>query len=77
MRMSQNTTDMPEMMESAIIFTAEKAGLKDRDQVVEARARADCATCEYLRFGLAKEVANYLGSTDKTIKAIIKIKLTV
>lgn len=70
MEMSLNAAVMPERMEKAFIFAAEKAGLTGRDQVVEARARGDCATCEYLRYGLAKEVADYLGSMDKIIKAI-------
>lgn len=68
--MAQKTTLLTEMMDKAIIFSAEKMGFEGRDQVVEARAQGDCATCDYLRYGLAKEVANYLGITDKTIQVV-------
>jgi hypothetical protein len=30
----------------------------------------DCSVCEYLRYALAKGVAEYLGSMDDTVKAI-------
>jgi hypothetical protein len=68
--MSQDATLLTEMMEKAIVFSAEKMGFEGRDQVVKARARGDCSTCEYLRYGLAKEVANYLGATDQTINEV-------
>lgn len=68
--MLQEQTNVAEMMEKAIMFCAEKSGLSDGDQVARARARGDCATCEYLRFGLANEVASYLGSIDETIKSV-------
>jgi hypothetical protein len=68
--MLQEETKVAEMMERAIMFCAEKNGMTDRDQVVRARTRGDCATCEYLRFGLANEVASYLGSIDETIKSV-------
>jgi hypothetical protein len=68
--MLQEETKVTEMMEKALMFCAEKTGLTDGDQVVQARALGDCATCEYLRFGLANEVASYLGSIDETIKSV-------
>jgi hypothetical protein len=68
--MSQEVIRVPEMIENAIMFSAGKNGMTDRDQVVQARARGDCTTCDYLRFGLANEVADYLGSMDETIKTI-------
>ena len=68
--MSQEITRIPEMIQNAIMFSAEKRGMADRDQVVRAREHGDCTTCEYLRFGLANEVADYLGSMDTTIKSV-------
>lgn len=68
--MSQEATKVTEMMENAVMFSVGKSGLADRDQVVRARARGDCPICEYLRFGLANEVADYLGSIDETIKSV-------
>jgi len=58
------------MMEEAIEFCAEKAGLKGKEQAVEALRHGDCSVCEYLRYGLAKGVAEYLGSVDDTVKAV-------
>lgn len=68
--MSNDTTILTEKMEDAIEFCAKKTNLEGRAQVANARARGDCAVCEYLRYGLAKGVAEYLGSLDETIKAI-------
>lgn len=68
--MLQEETKVTEMMEKALMFCAEKSGMSDGDQVVQAHARGDCVTCEYLRFGLANEVASYLGSIDETIKSV-------
>ncbi len=58
------------MMEGAIEFCAKKSGLADKTQVLAAMRRGDCLACEYLRYALAKGVAEYLGSVDDTIKAI-------
>jgi len=58
------------MVEEALKFCAAKAGLKGKKQAVEALHRGDCSICEYLRYALAKGVAEYLGSVDDTIQAI-------
>jgi hypothetical protein len=58
------------MMEDAIEFCAEKTGLQGSEQVLQALRCGDCSVCEYLRYGLAKQVAEYFGSVDDTIKAI-------
>jgi hypothetical protein len=58
------------MMEDAIEFCAKKTGLNGREQAVEALRCGDCSVCEYLRYGLAEGVADYLGSVDDTVKAI-------
>lgn len=68
--MSNDTTILTETMNEAVVFCAEKTSLQGRDQVAAARDRADCSVCEYLRYGLAKGVAEYLGSLDGTIKAV-------
>ncbi len=65
-----DTAVVTSMMEDAIEFCARKTGLKDREQVLEAMRRGDCSICEYLRHGLIKGVAKYLGSVDDTIEAI-------
>ncbi len=57
-------------MQDAILFCAEKANLNGRKQVLDARRSADCAACAYLRYGLAKNIAEYVGSIDSRAKAI-------
>jgi hypothetical protein len=73
MKMSAITFDkaiVTSIMEEAIEFCARKTGLNDKEQILEAIHRGDCSICEYLRYGLAKELAEYLGSVDGTVKAV-------
>jgi len=65
-----DTTIVTGMMEEAIKFCAEKTRCEDKEQVLGALRCGDCSVCEYLRYGLAKGVAEYLGSLDGTVKAI-------
>jgi hypothetical protein len=58
------------MMEDALEFCAEKAGLEDKEQARNELLTGDCCVCEYLRYGLAQKMAEYLGSVDDTILAI-------
>jgi hypothetical protein len=57
-------------MQNAILFCAEKANLNGKKQVLNARRSGDCAACQYLRYGLAKNIAAYLGSIDNRAKAV-------
>jgi hypothetical protein len=59
-----------DMVEEALEFCAEKAGLKDKEQARAVLLAGDCCACEYLRYALAQKVAEYLGSMDDTIHAI-------
>jgi hypothetical protein len=65
-----DNTVVTKMMEDAIKFCSRKTGLNGRQQVLEAMRCGDCSVCEYLRYGLAQEVAEYLGSVDDTVKAV-------
>ena len=58
------------VMDEALEFCAEKAGLKGKEAAREALHTGDCSVCEYLRYGLAKGVAKYLGAVDDTVQAI-------
>ena len=58
------------MMEDAIKFCAEKTRCSDEEQVLGALRFGDCSVCEYFRYGLAKGVAEYLGSLDDTVRAV-------
>nr|MBC7245231.1 hypothetical protein [Chloroflexota bacterium] len=61
---------MASMMEYALDFSAQKTGYKNQEQVLEALRGGDCSVCEYLRYGLAQKIAEYLGSADQTVKAV-------
>lgn len=65
-----DSTIVTGMMEDAIEFCAKKTRFKDRERVLGALRCGDCSVCEYLRYGLAKGVAEYLGSVDDTVKAV-------
>ena len=58
------------MVEEAIAFCAEKTGARNREEVVDAILKGDCAVCDYLKYSLAKKVGECLGSMDETVKAI-------
>ena len=58
------------VMDEALEFCAEKAGLKSTEAAREALRTGDCCVCEYLRHGLAQGVAKYLGAVDDTVQAI-------
>jgi hypothetical protein len=58
------------MLTQAIQFSGDKAGLSGAEAATEAIRRADCAVCEYLRHGLAKGIAQYLGAVDDKVKAV-------
>jgi hypothetical protein len=60
----------PTMLEKAIKFCAEKSGYNDTEKARQAIANGDCCVCEYLRYGLARQVAEYLGLVDETVTAI-------
>jgi len=58
------------IVDEALEFCAEKAGLKGSQAVRDVLRTGDCCVCEYLRYALAQGVAGYLGSVDDTIQAI-------
>ncbi len=65
-----NNAIVTDMMEEALEFCAKKAGLKGKEQARNVLLTGDCCVCEYLRYGLAQKMAEYLGSVDDTIQAI-------
>lgn len=65
-----NNAIVANMMNQAVEFCAEKAGLKGTQQTRHALRSGDCCVCEYLHFALAQQVAEYLGSVDDTVQAI-------
>jgi hypothetical protein len=58
------------MFDEAIEFCAEKSGFNGPAKARQAIGTGDCCVCEYLRYALARQVAEYLGSVDESITAI-------
>jgi len=58
------------MFDEAIEFCAEKSGVNGPEKARKAIGNGDCCVCEYLRYALARQVAEYLGSVDESITAI-------
>jgi len=58
------------MMEEALVFCAAKTGAETKEKALDAIRQGDCSVCGYARYGLAKGIAQYLGSIDDTIKAV-------
>ncbi len=65
-----DSATVTKMMDQAMEFCAQKAGLQGTAKAIEAVRSGDCCVCEYLRYALAQRVAEYLGSVDDTITAI-------
>lgn len=58
------------MLDEALEFCAKKNGFNGKEQARKAIARADCCVCEYLRYALACQIAEYLGSVDDGVSAV-------
>lgn len=65
-----DTSLVTKMMEEALEFCADKAGLDGKEQAVNALRSGDCCACEYMRYAMAQRLAAYLGSVDETIKTV-------
>jgi hypothetical protein len=56
--------------EDAIAFSIAKSDINTHDEFINARLHGDCYVCDYFRYGLAKALAEFLGSMEKQAKAI-------
>jgi hypothetical protein len=65
-----DTSLVTKMMEEALEFCADKAGLGGKEQAMKALRSGDCCACEYMRYAMAQRLAAYLGSVDDTIKTV-------
>lgn len=68
--MSFDNSIVAKMIEEALSFCAAKTGAGAKEKALEALLRGDCSACGYVRYSLAKAIAQYLGSIDDTIRAI-------
>ncbi|MFO7741295.1 MAG: hypothetical protein R6X31_03175 [Anaerolineae bacterium] len=58
------------VLDEGLAFCTRKAGLKDREKVMERLREGDPTVCRYCRYGLAKKVAESLGSLDDNVKSV-------
>jgi hypothetical protein len=64
----QAVTDV--WVKTAVEFSAGKAFAGDLPQARRALRQGRCEVCEYLRYSLAGQVADYLGMADPMVKAV-------
>jgi hypothetical protein len=65
-----NGTAIQEMVGDALAFSASKGALQGREDAQRAIAGGDCTVCGYFRYGLSKEMGEYLGAIDNSVQAV-------
>ena len=65
-----NDAAIRDMVQSALAFSAQKTALSDGEEVLRSIAGGACATCAYVRHGLCKEIGEYLGSIDASVRSV-------
>jgi hypothetical protein len=65
-----NGTVVQQMLQSALAFSAERAELQTTGQARSKISGGDCTVCEYLRYGLSKEIGQYLGNIDDSVQTV-------
>lgn len=68
--MSFDKSIVADMIEEALTFSAAKTRTGTKEKALDRVLQGDCSVCEYMRYGLAKGIAQYLGSIDDTVKAV-------
>jgi hypothetical protein len=59
-----------EMVVRALAFTEQKTRLHGHEAVVRALRQGQTATHDYFRYGLAKEIGNYLGQAEASVRDV-------
>ncbi|HUV73247.1 MAG TPA: hypothetical protein VMW79_02960, partial [Anaerolineae bacterium] len=65
-----DATSIRDMVESALVYSARLSGLQERGQALEAVRAGDCCACSYVRYGLCKELGEYLGGIDVSVGSV-------
>jgi hypothetical protein len=58
------------MVNKAILFCADKRFTGNREQTMDALRKGRCDICDFLSYSLVRQIAEYLGQIDKTVKAV-------
>ncbi len=66
---SIDATAIGTMVENALGFCSQKTGLRG-EEALGAIRKGDCTVCGYLRYGVSKEVGEYLGDIDTSVQAV-------
>lgn len=72
LQMDQALAD--KMVETAILFCADKKFTGDEEQTRLALRKGRCDACEFLSYSLVRQVGEYLGRMDRTVKAVYAFK---
>lgn len=70
--MDQTLAD--QMVENAVRFCSDKKFTGDLEQTRQALQKGRCDACEYLSYSLVKQIGEYLGNMDKTVRAVYAYK---
>ncbi len=62
------------MVENALLFCADRKFGGDKDQTLQALRQGHCDACEYLSYSLVRQIGEYLGKMDRTVKAVYVFK---
>jgi hypothetical protein len=65
---NQNLADS--MVSKAIAFCADKRFSGDREQTIDALRKGRCDVCDFLSYSLVRQISEYLGQIDRTVKAV-------
>ena len=58
------------MVNKAIVFCADKRFTGDKEQTLEALRKGRCDVCDFLSYSLVRQISEYLGQMDKTVRAV-------
>lgn len=58
------------MIENSLAYSSRLSGLESSEQALEAILGGDCCACNYLRYGLCREIGEYLGGIDASVRAV-------
>lgn len=62
------------MVDNALLFCADRKFGGDKDQTLQALRQGRCDACEYLSYSLVRQIGEYLGQMDRTVKAVYVFK---
>ncbi len=61
---------MADMMEKAIAFCAQRIRTQTMEETMDTIRKGDCQACQHVKYYLAKQIGEILGSVDENVKAI-------